>query len=152
MPHFVRYRNRGCSRLGFRSSSLWGGAIAAGAGLLLGSTVSGQKPSREPVFPRSEWIVGAWADFHSQPPPPFSLALLHAITWWNSQGFAAPPAHLLRHLSTFIPLYIAYVSNFSDETAKPAMPFEVWLHVNGISNPIECERLMELYRLAERDE
>jgi len=72
--------------------------------------------------------------------------LLRALAWWQAQGHGQPPAHLIRHLPTFIPLYLSYKSIGNP---KKIMPFEAWLLLNGFSDPTLCDCLVELYRLAE---
>jgi len=113
--------------------------ITLGLGILGASLLSllgASAPQQRPVW---------WTDFDSQPPPPLP-SLLRALAWWHAQGHGQPPAHLIRHLPTFIPLYLSYKSIWDP---KKIMPFEAWLLLNGFSDPTLCDCLVELYRLAE---
>lgn len=119
-----------------------------GVGALLGAIASASLGAELPARRDGSWFrpsAPVLADGQSQPPPP-AAGLLHALAWWYGQGHGPVPTALLRHLSTFVPVYLAYSA--SDE-AKAGMPFEVWLTVNGFSDPALCEGLVELYRLAE---
>lgn len=107
--------------------------------LLLGSGNSARAASA----PRHS--IPSWSDVDNQPPPPLPT-LLRALAWWHAQGHAPPPPHLIRHLPTFIPLYLSYQA-MSD--SKNFMSFEAWLVFNGPDDVALCDCLSELYRLAE---